>query len=202
LFELENAEGGSSFHSTSSILHRYLQRQGGSFFLRIGWCSSYSNQTVHAVGGTPSRETINTIHWNYLRVLPASICYPANDQFIGQFVASIHPGAVILWGRPCCELQDELCFVFCIFEFREILLPTEGLTPCLRDPSHCVLSFCILDNTWNSNTIGCQFSRYWKRLLVWWLMYLVAPLLFHTTIYSIYRSKYGKPEKRLTKFHL
>jgi hypothetical protein len=77
-----------------------------------------------------------------------------------------------------------LRFIFCIFEFREVLLPTEGLTPCLSSPSHWVLSFCILDSAWNSNTIGCQFSRYWKWLLLWWLMYLVAPLLFHTIIYS------------------
>lgn len=116
--------------------------------------------------------------------------YPANDQFIGQFVASIHPaGAVILWGRPCSlciiDRQDALLFSLLLlllllssfvflsffFEFREILLPNRRshAVPLRSLPLSSIFLYSVdgIVSTWKT-VIQSDVSFldiYWKRLL-------------------------------------
>lgn len=111
---------------------------------------------------------------------------PANDQFIGQFVASIHPGAVILWGRPSCILKEAFFFffrfIFCIIWISRNTITNRKFHAVPFKSLPLGLPFSILaamamanfgyDRTPNSNTMATrQLTRYWKHgFLVRWLI--------------------------------
>jgi len=96
-------------------------------------------------------------------------------------VRGLHPsrsghlvGAALL-----CIIQDALRFIFCIFRVsRNTITKAKVSRRAFEIPPTEFYLFVFWMVPENSNTIGCQFSRYWKRLLVWRLMYLLFSCSF------------------------
>lgn len=155
LFELENAEGVLFIvrllpcSDIFPVLHKAVLFSPPSDdfqAIRIKRC-------MRRWAVAPSRETINTIHWNYSRVLPASI--PVNDQFIDQFVAciSIQEWSSCGGGPFAISKRRYALSIFCCCVFIYISLSlyehfshiAEELTPRLWGPSYWVYLSSILD---------------------------------------------------------